>query len=183
MAFGSAIEAVPYQPFIHQKRGLAGHTDLCYSTWILDQCAFSQGQALGHISSSCCSSCNGLLSALASLRRKKSREGSGWPTPAGNIAAPAEAATAPTAIDSSAIVAADFNIEYRDFLVPSSTSASRENQTFPGFLSALSTDVGYKIKQTLNLIVWPDWTYSSVCVYSWWHMSSEDSRHSQSGEL
>jgi hypothetical protein len=32
-------------------------------------------------------------------------------TPAGNIAAPAVAATAPTAIDSKAIVAADFNIE------------------------------------------------------------------------
>lgn len=32
-------------------------------------------------------------------------------TPAGNIAAPAVAATAPTAIESRAIVAADFNIE------------------------------------------------------------------------
>jgi hypothetical protein len=53
-------------------------------------------------------------------------------TPAGNIAAPAVAATAPTAIESNAIVAADFKIEYRDFLVPSSTSASSENQTFPG---------------------------------------------------
>ena len=42
------------------------------------------------------------------------------------------AATAPTATLKSAMVAADLSTEYRVFLVPSSTSASRVNHTLPG---------------------------------------------------
>jgi hypothetical protein len=73
------------------------------------------------------------------------------------MAAPAVAATAPTAIDNNAIVAADLRIEYRDFLVPSSTIASRVNHTFPGYLLSSSLCLGrQRTDLELDRLTWLD---------------------------
>lgn len=83
------------------------------------------------------------------------------------MAAPAVAATAPTAIESKAIVAADLSTEYRDFLVPSSTLASSVNHTLPGYPSGSALFFFFGLSgewtwPTLSLIVWPDWIYASL---------------------
>ena len=125
-----------------------GRTYLCDRPRILDQSPLGQSQTFSHIPRSSRSTrCNLHISLrFGCTNRWRGR------TPAGNIAAPAVAATAPTAIDSSAIVAADFKIEYRDFLVPSSTIASRENHTFPGYFISDHLPPSAS-RRTLSLIV------------------------------